>query len=323
MYTYTKKQLPKHTVEFTVEIVWDHVEKMRDTTFAKMTENVQAPGFRKGKAPKEIAARYIDPQKLYEQVVRSLLPPIYDELVQKESLKPITSPSVELIEAKDKAPWKLKMIVAQVPEVKLNDYKKHVSKLHKDAQKKNDETPKASDESTNEKATNDKTKKSPEKSPTETDANKPAAHDDNTTTQQNVETKKVATLSEVFSTLLKHTECEVPDLLLQEEVNRKLAQLADDVRKVGLTVEKYLESKKTTVEALRTQFAKDAQEMYQIEFVLAEIAKTEKLEVDKAELEGILAGARTDNEREVAQANMAWYETLLRKQKVIDFLNGL
>jgi FKBP-type peptidyl-prolyl cis-trans isomerase (trigger factor) len=74
---------------------------------------------------------------------------------------------------------------------------------------------------------------------------------------------------------------------------------------------------------MKAQFTKDTDEMYKIEFVLAKIAEEEKLLVDQTELDAVLATAKTEKEKEVAKANLAWYETLLRKQKVIDFLNSL
>lgn len=306
MFTYTQKKLPKHTKEFLVEIAWDTIVSKREETFDEMAQHVDAPGFRKGKAPREVAARHISPQKLYEQVVRKLLPDLYKELVEKEKLNPVTSPAVELTEAKDDAPWKLTIQVAEVPEVKLGDYKKKISETHQKAQpaEKSEESPKETEPNTETKAPVKKSKKTEnvaaEKTP-----------------------KATASLSEVFSTLLASTSCEIPDLLVQEEVNRKLGQLVDDVRKVGLTLDKYLESKQTTLEDLKTRFAKDTDEMFKIEFVLAKIAEEEKLTVDQTELDAVLAGAKTDKEKEVARANLAWYETLLRKQKVIDFLNSL
>lgn len=306
MFTYTQKQLPKHTKEFLVEIAWDTIVAKREETFDELAQNVSAPGFRKGKAPREIAARHINPQKLYEQVVRKLLPDMYTELVEKEKLNPVTSPSVELTEAKDENPWKLTIQVAEIPEVKLKDYKKKVAEIHQKAKSATKKT-----EATGDKKTISEEEK-PKKKVQKVSENTPEA-----------DKKLTASLSEVFATLLANTECEIPDLLVQEEVNRKLGQLVDDVRKVGLTLDKYLESKQTTLDNLKTQYAKDTDEMYKIEFVLAKIAEEEKLMVDQAELDAVLAGAKTDKEKEIAKANLAWYETLLRKQKVIDFLNNL
>ncbi len=306
MFTYTQKQLPKHTKEFLVEIAWDTILTKREEAFDEMAKHVIAPGFREGKAPRDIAARHINPQKVYEKVVRNLLPDLYKELVEKEKLNPVTSPSVELTEAKENTPWKLTVQVAEIPEVKLKEYKKKISEAHL---KTSDTSTPAQDE--NKKGSDSTKQKPPKKSKT--------AEGDN----DSKEAKTKASLSEIFTILLASTECEVPELLVQEEVNRKLSQLVDDVRKVGLTLDKYLESKQMTLEDMKAQFAKDSDEMYKIEFVLAKIAEEEKLLVTQSELDAILAGAKTDKEKEIAKANLAWYETLLRKQKVIDFLNSL
>ena len=130
-------------------------------------------------------------------------------------------------------------------------------------------------------------------------------------------------LSSIFDILLKESELEVPELLTNEEVNRRLTQLLEDIKKVGLTPEQYLTSKKMTEEELQKQYFKDSEDMYKIEFIIAKIADEEKLTVEPSELENIMGLAKTDEEKAIARRNMAWYETLLRKQKVIDFLNTL
>jgi trigger factor len=142
MFTYTQKQLPKHTKEFLVEIAWDTILTKREEAFNEMAKHVIAPGFREGKAPRDIAARHIRPQKVYEKVVRDLLPDIYKEIVEKEKLRPVTSPSVELTEAKDDTAWKLTIQIPEIPEVQLKDYKKKISEVHAKASEAKRDTPK-------------------------------------------------------------------------------------------------------------------------------------------------------------------------------------
>ena len=146
-----------------------------------------------------------------------------------------------------------------------------------------------------------------------------------TANSSKLEAEKPASLmlSSIFDILLKESELEVPELLTNEEVNRRLTQLLDDIKKVGLTPEQYLTSKKIKEEELHAQYFKDSEDMYKIEFIIAKIADEEKLTVEPTELENIMGLAKTDEEKAIAQRNMAWYETLLRKQKVIDFLNTL
>lgn len=300
MFTYKSKQLPKHTKEYTVEVAWDAIVTKREESFSELTTQVNTQGFRKGKAPRDVAARYINPEKLYESTIRKILPVLYKDLVEKEKLKPVTTPSVELVEAKENLPWKLTVTVAETPEVKLKDYKSKISEAHKKA------------------ADTEKTKDISEKGKKQiTEKSEDPEH-------KIVKPSKIsAPLSEVFTLLLANAECEVPDLLVEEDVNRRLSQLADDIRRVGLTIDQYLASKQTSLEDLKTQYRKDSDEMYKIEFILAKIAEIENLKVEQSELDTILAGAKTDKEIAAAKANVSWYETLLRKQKVLDYLNNL
>lgn len=282
MYTYKSKKLPKHTTEFAVEVEWSAVAQKKEKVFNALAENVSVPGFRKGKAPREQAARYIAPEKLYDRVVRELIPDIYREIVEKEKLKPVTSPAIELIKAKENEKWELTIQVAEVPEVKLKDYKKKL-------------------------ALQNKAKK---------DAKVEGAPPDDEATQQ-------LTLDGIFKALLAEIEIEIPELLVREEVDRRLSQLVDDVRRVGLTLDGYLSSKKQTEEELRASLARDAQDMYRIEFALAKIAESEGIRVEQTDLDVITAQAKTEAEKAAAARNLAWYESLLRKQKVLDFLNNL
>lgn len=293
MLKYTSKNLPKHTKEFLVEIDWETINSKQEESFAELTALVTAPGFRKGKAPRDVASQYINPEKIYERIVRKILPEMYKELIDKEKLKPVVSPSVELTEAKANMPWKLTVQVAEIPEVKLKEYKQQISALHKKAidEKNNTQTDKST-------ASDDKEIKDPK-------------------------AKIVAPLSQVFTCLLENAQVEIPDLLINEEVNRRLSQLVEDVRRVGMTVDQYLNSKQTTMDTMKATITKDSDEMYKLEFILAKIAEVENLGVEQTELEAIMANARTDKEKEIAKSNLAWYETLLKKQKVIDFLNNL
>ena len=286
-------KLPKHTKEFEILAAWEYVLAKRDEAFAELAASVTVPGFRKGAAPANLAARHINPESLYDKTGRKILPDLYKELIDAEKIQPVTTPSVELLEAKENEPWKFKVTVAEIPDVKIKDYKKKVKDAHEKAKT----------------ATQDK-----EEEKKETDVKE--------TKKEDQKTKK-APLQEIFKILLDEAEVEIPDLLMQEEISRRLSQIKEDVKKVGLTFEQYLESRKLKADELEAQYKKDAEEMYKLEFVLAEIAKKEGIKVEPSELETILAGAKTDKERAVASQNLEWYEGILRKQKVLDFLNDL
>src|SRR3989338_6598033 len=79
-------------------------------------------------------------------------------------------------------------------------------------------------------------------------------------------------LNAVLDQLLKKTKVDISDLILDEELNTRLARLVDDVEKLGMTVDTYLQSKNTTIEALRQQYRNEIEGIHKMEFLLNEIA---------------------------------------------------
>jgi len=320
-YTYKLKSLPKSAKEATIEIKWDLISKNKDSVITRAIATVNVPGFRIGKAPRATAEKMLNMDKIYEETVRETIPEIYKAILEKEKLNPITSPSVNLTEAKEGETWKLTMTIPLVPEVKLKDYKKQIKneklKVEKEASAKKSEPVIPANAGIQKGKMSDEVKEIPE--PPSLEGRQ--VRDDK---QPNEKPEASALmLSSIFDILLKESELEVPELLTNEEVNRRLTQLLDDIKKVGLTPEQYLTSKKMTEEELQKQYFKDSEDMYKIEFIISKIADEEKLTVEPTELENIMGLAKNDEEKAIAQRNMAWYETLLRKQKVIDFLNTL
>ncbi|MEI7653054.1 MAG: trigger factor [bacterium] len=326
-YTYKLKSLPKSAKEAAIEIKWDLISKNKDSVITRAISTVNVPGFRIGKAPRATAEKMLNMDKIYEETVRETIPEIYKAILEKEKLNPITSPAVSLTEAKEGESWKLTMTIPLVPEVKLKDYKKQIK----------NEKLKVEKEASNTKATSKEAKEGEKKetlrqdqddksgTPSDEIATSLDAPRNDTEDAKKTEGEKPASLmlSSIFDILLKESELEVPELLTNEEVNRRLTQLLEDIKKVGLTPEQYLTSKKIKEEELHAQYFKDSEDMYKIEFIIAKIADEEKLTVELSELENIMGLAKTDEEKAIARRNMAWYETLLRKQKVIDFLNAL
>lgn len=311
-YTYKIKSLPKSANEATIEIQWDLISKKKDAVITRAIATIQVPGFRLGKAPRAMAEKALNMDKVYEETVREAIPEIYKAILEKEKLNPITSPSVNLTEAKEGESWKLTMTIPLVPEVKLKDYKKQIKNEKAKVEKEASNAKAASKEASS--------KKEPD---IQSKSDEPNAELAASSSKLDVEKPASLMLSSIFDILLKESELEVPELLTNEEVNRRLTQLLEDIKKVGLTPEQYLTSKKLKEEELHAQYFKDSEDMYKIEFIIAKIADEEKLTVEPSELENIMGLAKTDEEKAIARRNMAWYETLLRKQKVIDFLNAL
>lgn len=292
MYTSTRKDLPKNTVELTVTILKDTLDKENKTAFEKLKNNLQVAGFRKGKVPEEIAQKHISKETAYQEAIQSLMPRIYEEIVKKENLKPIVSPKIELVKAKENEDWIVRITVAQKPVINLGSYKEAVKKAKSEAKKADIWVPGKSD-----------TKQEP--------------------TEKDKARIQQETLNKILSELLTATKVEIPDLILEEELNHRLTKLLDDIQKIGLTVDAYLKSKNTTMDILKDGFRREIEDTYKLEFLLNEIADKEGIKVEKEDLEKLFTSITDAKQKEEARKNAYFYATILRKQKTLDFLTAL
>ena len=87
-----------------------------------------------------------------------------------------------------------------------------------------------------------------------------------------------------------------PSPLVESELNLKLTQLLDDVQKIGLTVDSYLQSKGLTMERLKEQYTREITDMYKLEFILLDIADKERVEVNDADMSKLFANLKDDKE---------------------------
>jgi len=289
MIRHTVKKLPKNTYSISLEIPWENVSEEYKKAFTQLQKALAVEGFRAGKVPTDIAEKHIMKEKVYQQAIQSLLSAAYDEILRAEGLKPVASPKIELLKAKEKEDWQAQITIAEKPEIKLGDYKKTV----KDAKLKMKEP----------------------------DIWVPGK--DKSAQKADPEADKQRALNEALSSLIKSVSCEISDLILEEELNQRLARLVDDVQKIGLTTETYLKSKNLTIDKLKDQYRREIEEMYKLEYVLTEIADREEIKVEPQEIETLLANIKDERERANARSNAYFYAGILRKQKVLDFLSSL
>jgi FKBP-type peptidyl-prolyl cis-trans isomerase (trigger factor) len=92
-------------------------------------------------------------------------------------------------------------------------------------------------------------------------------------------------LTEILEMLVQKSQIVIPDLLVEEEANHRMGSLAENLTQLGMTTDQYLASKKITLDALKAQSAQEAKSALQLEFVLMEIQKLEKLENRQKTLE--------------------------------------
>lgn len=82
----------------------------------------------------------------------------------------------------------------------------------------------------------------------------------------------------VLESLLNITEVEIPESLIEREVEHQIENMRQRLTKTGLDFEKYLENLKKTVEELRQDIRPQAEKLVKIGLALGEVAKKEGID---------------------------------------------
>ena len=290
MITFTKKQLPKSTLQFLVTIPKEVISEKQEKAFKKLSENLVVEGFRKGKAPRNIAEKNISGEVLARALLEMTLSDAYREIVTKEQLKPIAQPKVEIKKAEKDLSWEVEILVPLSPSITLSDtYKEKLKKKLEEATTVDLWVPGKNKEE-----------------------KKPASEDE----------KKTKKLQVALEWISKEVPCEVSDIVIDQEVERKLSALVDDIRKMGLTVDGYMKAKQTTTDEVKKQYKQEVEKTIQLEFLLDAIADKEKITVQPDELTAVFS-KMSEPDKKQAQDNSYLYASLIRKQKTLDFLISL
>jgi len=77
--------------------------------------------------------------------------------------------------------------------------------------------------------------------------------------------------------LVKSSTIKIADLLIESEANHHLTILAENLTRLGLTVDKYLTSKKMTATDLKAKLAEEARRDLNTEFILQQVQVDQKL----------------------------------------------
>lgn len=118
----TLEKKEKNQILLEVEVETQRYEAAYDKAFRKVAQQVNIPGFRKGKAPRPVVERHVGPEYLKQEALEVLIPEAYSSAVEQEKLEPIAEPRFELVKAEKDEPIVFKATVEVRPEVKLGQY---------------------------------------------------------------------------------------------------------------------------------------------------------------------------------------------------------
>ncbi len=119
----TVENLEKNMAKLTIEIPVEEVAKAEQRAYNKSKHQINVPGFRKGKAPRNIVEKLYGADIFMEDAVNDLLPTAYEEAVKESGLEIVSRPQIDYVQVEHGQPLIVTATVAVKPEVKLGKYK--------------------------------------------------------------------------------------------------------------------------------------------------------------------------------------------------------
>jgi len=141
-----------------------------------------------------------------------------------------------------------------------------------------------------------------------------------------IEIKKINTNSKlekekrtdaVIKVILENSETKIAKIILDNEVERKLTNLIDQIRSASLTFETYLKNKNQNLDELKHELKHQAQDEWTLNLAITQISSEQKLDPTEIEIKDIVS----KNPQLTQNPSLVVY--LLTQQKVINYLLSL
>jgi len=104
---------------FEVEAEPAEVEKSLSTAYRHLVNRVAVPGFRMGKAPREMLERHIGKGPMLEEALEHLVPELLGKAIEEKGIDVIARPQIEITNIE---PVKFKATVSLPPTIELGNY---------------------------------------------------------------------------------------------------------------------------------------------------------------------------------------------------------
>ncbi len=344
-----KTNLPKGEVEFKIVIDEKEFESYHSKGLDLVKNNVEIDGFRKGNASEEAIVKKYGDMVILEEMANLALRDAYIKAIDEHKIVPVTDPKVTITKLAKGNPLELTMVVPVMPEVKLPAYKKlakeargedeKIEVTDKDIQDVLEELRKGraiehdhshhdhdghdhDHDHSHENATlpelNDEFAKSfGENFKSLEDLKLKVGENLKLEKEQKAREKRRAAIMEK---LVAETTIDMPEAIIEGELNSMLAQMRADITRFGGTWEEYLTHSKKTEDEIKTDWRKDAEKRAMSQLILHKIAEAEKLTATDEEIEvelvRLLASVQDADEN---RAKSYLYQALTN-EKVLKFL---
>ena len=118
----TVETLSPTRAKLTVEVPFDELKPSLDSAYKKIAQQVNVPGFRRGKVPAAIIDRQVGRGAVLDQAINDALPQLYVAALQENDLQPLAQPEIDITRLEDNDTLEFVAEVDIRPEIQIPSY---------------------------------------------------------------------------------------------------------------------------------------------------------------------------------------------------------
>ena len=121
--TVSAEKLEKSRVKLTIDVPVEEVEQAYRRAVRRVSDKVNIPGFRRGRAPQALVERHAGADTVFREALDRLVPESFAEAVTQTEIQPVGTPELEILQAEKDQPVSFAATVPVKPEVDAGDYR--------------------------------------------------------------------------------------------------------------------------------------------------------------------------------------------------------
>lgn len=347
-------KLPKSEIQLDISFDEKSFEAYRDRGFKAIQSMVEIDGFRKGNASEDAIVKKFGDMIILEEMANIAMRDAYVEAVKEHKFQPVADPKITITKLAKGNPLELTMVVPVIPEVNLPSYKKLakgisvdekievtdkdidgvIEELRKGRAHQHEHDHEGHDHAHGEH--NHEHKEGEDKK----EISLPELNDEfaqsfgpdfktlvdlRTKVGENMKLEKEQKLREkrrsaIMEKLIAETKAELPEAIIETELQNMLSQMKGDITRYGGTWEDYLTHSKKTEEELKSSWRDDAVKRSMSQIILHKIADAEKLQATNEEVEVELVRLLSSMQDVDEERAKSYLYQALTNEKVLKFL---
>lgn len=108
--------------KLTVEVPFEELKPSLDAAYKQIAQQINVPGFRRGKVPPAVIDRQVGRGAVLDQAVNEVIPQKYVEALQANDLQPLAQPEIEVTKFEDNESLEFTAEVDVKPEITVPSY---------------------------------------------------------------------------------------------------------------------------------------------------------------------------------------------------------